>query len=422
MKSVWPRHPTRIRRIQAVAEHLPRGVRVALLALLSLGLAACAAPAARRALVPVAVRVVAFPRASGTVEALARQPYLRVQAQAAEALLQARARVPGRPGGADPRARAAVALRRAREAYQGLRLPEALEGLAGALAELASAAALEAEDLRLLRELLLQRALCELALSRVVDAQASIAAAMALGFDGSQAGAYSPEVEAVIDGVRRQRVGGGHQALTVTARPAEALVLIDGRRVGPAPVTVKLGAGPHLLRAERRGFRPFARWWTAPAGGGALQRLELVLEAASVGETAAELLAGLHAAGGASAGDPELLARVVGPERAIVTVTGQAPQLSSRLIWTGLPETSPTIRACRGTDGRALAGCLGPALYTLASGQPFAEDAPRAAVARPLYRRWWFWTLVAAGGGVAALVVAGANDHAGVNVDLRAPR
>ncbi|MBK6848706.1 MAG: PEGA domain-containing protein [Proteobacteria bacterium] len=298
-----PLHPTPIHRIRAVAEHLPQGVRVPLLALLSLGLAACAAPAAQRGLVPVAVRVVAFPRASGTVETLARRPYLRVQSQAAEALLRARARVPGRSGSADPRARAAVALQRAREDYQGLRLPEALEGLAGALAELASAAALEAEDLRLLRELLLQRALCELALSRVVDAQASIAAAMALGFDGSQAGAYSPEVEAVIDGVRRQRVGGGHQALTVTARPADAVVLIDGRRVGPAPVTVKLGAGPHLLRAERRGFRPFARWWTAPASGGALQRLELVLETASVGATAAELLAGLHAAGDPSAGD-----------------------------------------------------------------------------------------------------------------------
>jgi len=47
------------------------------------------------------------------------------------------------------------------------------------------------------------------------------------------------------------------QAVSVTARPAGARVLVDGAYIGQAPVGLRLAKRPpHVIRIEREGYRP----------------------------------------------------------------------------------------------------------------------------------------------------------------------
>jgi PEGA domain len=47
------------------------------------------------------------------------------------------------------------------------------------------------------------------------------------------------------------------QSISVTARPAGARVLVDGRYVGDAPLGLRLAKGlPHVIRVEKEGYRP----------------------------------------------------------------------------------------------------------------------------------------------------------------------
>lgn len=397
-----------------------------LAAVLGAGLVACAAPATQRALVPVPVHVVALPGASATATALTRYHHLRVEVQTAEALLQERARASETgdlPSSEAARARAVAALRRAQDDYRQLRLHEALAALSEPLAELTRVAT-RAEDLELLRDLWFRRALCELALSRRQAAHEALAAAIHLGLPQAPTGSYSPEVEEAIAETRRRIATGAPRGLMLTTRPPRARVFVDGKPMRAAPATLALAPGPHLLRVEKEGFRSAARWWSAPESGTEPQTVALALDPLPLPEVAAALLAGLRAGPPAAAAlDPLLLARVAGRERALLAVDPEAARLRSTLIWTGLRVEDAARRECRGADPAALAACLGPALYTLATdGQAAPGDPARpAAVARPFYRRWWFWTIVGVVGG-GAVVVIGAHANRGVNVDLRAPR
>ncbi|MBK8482131.1 MAG: PEGA domain-containing protein [Proteobacteria bacterium] len=412
----------------------PRGRRRATLgaltlAALGLTLSACATPAAPSKDRSVLVRVVTYPRARSTAQALARHAYLRLQTQEAGVALRAQAltETTRQTPASEARAQALTALQRARDEYRKLRFHQALETLAGPLALLPTLA-VAPDDHRLLAALLLRGALCELALSRAEAARASIAKAIHLGFEQATAGEYSPEVEAVIDEVRQALARGKPRRLRATTRPAGAVIAIDGKRLGPTPLKLELLPGPHLVRAEHHGFYPKTAWWTVrPAAAGEAQQRALILAPLAPADAARALLAELDARRDRSADDPSadpaLLASVLGPARAVITRTGSAPALNARLLWTGTPEAAPAIRACSGANATALAACLGPELYALASGQQLPAQRRSHAGARPFYRRWWFWALVAAGaGGATAGIWLGARDPSGVNLDFRPAR
>lgn len=416
----------------------PRGQRIPLrragvLATLGLVLGACATPTAPSKQRSVLARLVIYPRARASAQALARHPYLRLQTEEAEVALRRRAvaETARQPQRSEARAQALAALQRARDDYRKLRFHQALDALAEPLALLPEVAATP-DDHRLLQALLLRRALCELALSRADAARASIAKAINLGFAHAAAGEYSPEVEAVIDEVRQALARDRPRRVLASTHPAAEVIAIDGRRLGPAPLTLELLPGPHLVRAERRGFRPKAAWWALPpAGAGEAQRrLELTLAPLAPADVARALLAELHARRDRAAGvpgdpdvDPALLARALGPGRAVITSSGSAPALRARLTWIGPPGAAPAIRDCSGATPPVLAACLGPQLYALASGQPLPANGRTLTGARPFYRRWWFWTLVAAGTGAAVTGAwLGARDPRGVNLDFRPAR
>lgn len=54
--------------------------------------------------------------------------------------------------------------------------------------------------------------------------------------------------------------------LSVRPTPSGAMVHIDGREVGPAPVDIPIGRGRHKLRLQRRGYRPLTRSFTVAPG------------------------------------------------------------------------------------------------------------------------------------------------------------
>ncbi len=54
-------------------------------------------------------------------------------------------------------------------------------------------------------------------------------------------------------------VTSGTGTLEISASVAGSDVLVDGRRIGPAPQRIELGVGTHKVRVEREGFQDFER-------------------------------------------------------------------------------------------------------------------------------------------------------------------
>jgi hypothetical protein len=54
--------------------------------------------------------------------------------------------------------------------------------------------------------------------------------------------------------------------LTVTSRPSDAWVFVDGGYVGATPVTVPLPAGPHQVQVRKPGFLPYEKKVKVKAG------------------------------------------------------------------------------------------------------------------------------------------------------------
>jgi hypothetical protein len=65
---------------------------------------------------------------------------------------------------------------------------------------------------------------------------------------------FSPDVVEAVDAVRAAPRASAH--LRVTARPADAMIAIDGAPAGRAPLDVPLGRGPHVLVARAPLHRP----------------------------------------------------------------------------------------------------------------------------------------------------------------------
>jgi hypothetical protein len=377
----------------------PTALLVPLAAALLLG---CATPATGPRAPAVAVRLVPWRGAGETARDLAAKPYLKLDLQRPEALLEARAGPP--PG--DPAAAAEVAARqalaRSRELYRQLKLAEAVSLLTQARSRLGRHAATR-DQVRLLGRLSFELALNHLALQDQQAAVSDMASADNLGFRGPEPGAVSPEVEAFVTRVRGQLSAAPRGTLAVQIKPAGGTLLLDGK---PAPARVEVTPGLHHLRAQRPGHQP--RGLLQQVAPGKQHRLTLDLEPIPPAQTARLALERYRA--GAAPTDLGLpLARALGPDTAVLEVrNGPASELSGRLHWTGKQAAAPPPRPeCTAPARAPLADCLGPRLYRLAAGRTLEQATPPPS-APPVYKRWWFWTLVGAG------VAAGAGAGVGI--------
>jgi hypothetical protein len=351
----------------------------------------------------VSVTVFAGRGSDDTIRALQEKPYLELQVKRRDAVLGATGAAPG--SGRDA---ARKALESAREDYKKLRFAEAVDALAKAEAELASSAR-DAEDFAMMQQLMVQRGLCLLALKREDEATKAFSTALNLGYAGPEAGQFPPEVEGHVRKVKDALAGAPPVGLTVKAQPRGAGVWVDGKDRGRSPVTVQLAPGLHHIRVTLPGHR--ARSFFHSLWAGKSDRLEVFLKPVPLADlkaqlAAREVLADLP---------PQLLARAIGPDVALVEVEGER----AKLLWTGDKRLSPG--ACAPGPPKALADCLGPLLYRLQTGA--APEASSGAGARPpVYKRWWFWTLVgagvAAGAGAGVGIYYGTRDRGGTNVDI----
>ena len=66
---------------------------------------------------------------------------------------------------------------------------------------------------------------------------------------------YFSAMRWVVD-VAHKRVDGPKIDVTIDAVPPEARILVDGKDLGPPPVKIKLGGGPHLVQVRADGYHP----------------------------------------------------------------------------------------------------------------------------------------------------------------------
>jgi hypothetical protein len=350
------------------------------------------------------VKLLAGRGASATVRALQTKPSLRLEVQDPAPLLEQRA---GPAPEDDVRREARAALEQARAAYRKLLFGEAVSLLSRAQAALAGVAR-TTEDFALLARLAVQRGLNQLALKQEEAARETFATAFHLGYAGPEPGQLPPEEEGRMRAVQDGLAGATRSGLTVVAQPAGAEVWIDGKTRGPAPVTAQLAPGLHHLRVVRLGHRSRAFFHLLAPGKS--ERVEVYLDAAGGPELARQLLEA-HRAGRSLADlEPAKLARQLGEDRALLEVSDKEGALAARLLWTGQPAAEP-VAPCSAQTPEALADCVAPQLYALATGHPPRQL--QVAAAAPFYRRWWFWTLIAAG------VAAGAGAGVGIYYGTR---
>ncbi len=94
-------------------------------------------------------------------------------------------------------------------------------------------------------------------LQRDDDARAAIAVALALDPDRPVTLAeFSPDAVALVDAVRIAPPQ--HRTVRIAAAPAGAVVTVDGRELGPAPIDAELGLGRHVVVARAPLYAPRA--------------------------------------------------------------------------------------------------------------------------------------------------------------------
>lgn len=340
---------------------------------------------------PARLNLVQWRGAEATVAALKKKPYLRVKQVDPRAALQARAGAAQAGQGEGTIGQVRQTLARAKGQYRKLRFDEAVSSLRKAQADLGQHAA-TAEHFKLLSELALQLGLNHLALKDEPAARRAIVTASLHGYPGPAPGALPPEVEAFIAGTRKGMEGQTRGGISIKTQPPGARVRVDGRDVGLSPVTVEAPAGLHHLRVARVGFEGKAMYQQVSAGK--VERAEIYLKVASPALAALQLIK-LHQ----EKGDPSMAPRSVrdlfGPDTGVLAAGSKENKPHCHLLWTGGKRSALKEFRCQGGEVAGLADCLGPKLYRLAAGKPYA----RKTITTPVYRRWWFWALV--GGGVA---------------------
>ena len=343
---------------------------------------------------PASLTLVQWRGAAATVEALKHKPYLRLRQVDPVVALKARAgqTVSVRQGEAAIR-QVRETLAQTRDLYRKLRFDEAISRLRRARATLGQHAA-EAGHYRLLSELALQLGLNHLALKDEPAARRAIVTASLHGYGGPAPGALPPEVEAFIASTRKGMEGQTRGGISIKTQPPGAAVSVDGMEVGLSPVTVQAAAGLHHLRISRVGFEGQALYQQVLPGK--VERAEIYLKVAPPA-TAARQLMRLHRQGGDPTVAPRGVRDLFGADTGLVLAGSKDDKPYNHLLWTGGKRSPLKEHRCQGSASTALADCLGPVLYRLATGKAYQKKT----IHTPVYKRWWFWALVGGGAAVA---------------------
>lgn len=225
-------------------------------------------------------------------------------------------------------------------------------------------------------------------------------------------------------------------AIEVSAQPDPALVFVDGRFRGLAPIRVeRLPAGDHLISVRAPGHVPFGRQVSVGASEDtpvACRLKPLPALSAFQREFPSDRMGG---------GEPlprALLerARRAKLHRLVLGRTSRAgAEIAFLLVWydtaTGLPlfERRGSFRPDATDLSRSVAEAVselspgpGPVVDSGPSAPPPGGAIPHLAgeerfeeAEKPLYRRWWFWTALGAGAAVTtllAILLAGGQDAA----------
>lgn len=253
---------------------------------------------------------------------------------------------------------------------------------------------------------LLNRLLAIAAIAAHDDPGAVARFRLMLALDGKasvDAALYPPEVIARFTQVRADVGKLPPSPLHVAITPADAELLVDGRRRdGEA---LKLTPGLHYVRVRALGYRDDVRRIEVKAG----VALRVALVALADDAARRVQLARVLAAG-------DLDATVPGVCRAVARAVGA----TGVLVWSSLADGRLRVGyvASGGTDGRHgntrdraarnLPASAAARAYDIVAGGAVVVQRSPAPRSTPLWRRWWVWTLAGAvvAGAVTATVLA----------------
>ncbi len=225
-------------------------------------------------------------------------------------------------------------------------------------------------------------------------------------------------------------------AVEVSAQPDSALVFVDGRFRGLAPVRIeRLPAGDHLISVRAPGHVPFGRQVSV----GAAEDTPVACRLKPYAELAAfQREFPSDRMGGGEPLPRALLerARRAKLHRLVLGRTSRAgAEIGFVLVWydvsTGMPlfERRGSFRPDAADLPRSVDEAVsnlspgpGPVVHSGSSAPPSKGAIPRLSgeerfeeAEKPLYRRWWFWTALGAGAAVTtllAILLAGGQDAA----------
>jgi len=332
--------------------------------------------------------------AEATVQALEKKPYLRMRRVEPQEALKARAGEAAAVKGEGGVGSVRQTLASARDLYRKMQFDEAVSRLRKARALLGQHAS-GAEHFKLLSMLAMQLGLNHLALKDEPAARRAFVTASLHGYGAPAPGSLPPEVEAFIAATRKGMEGQTRGGISIKTQPPGARVWVDGKEVGLSPVTAQAAAGLHHLRIARLGFEAKALYQEVSPGK--VERAEIYLKAAPSALAARQLLR-LHEARGDPTEAPRSVRVAFGADTALLLAGKKDGKPYNHLLWTGGKRSALKEHRCPGDAPARLADCLGPALYRLAAGKPYA----RKTISTPVYKRWWFWALVGGGAAVAA--------------------
>jgi hypothetical protein len=225
-------------------------------------------------------------------------------------------------------------------------------------------------------------------------------------------GTYPPQVIAAAKQLEA-RVNQRRGALQVTSTPPGHPVLVDGRRRGKAPVTVKVPLGEHFVAVGPTGAR-IGKIVRVGSGGAS------VTVAVTRRRTKRLTDHRLRNMGQQAGADWVVTVRVV-------ALQGARFQVRTRAIATRTVDVPRRQRSAAVVEARLVraTGQLGVKLQQVLRGRQAVSSIPP--VAPPdrdddgsIFKTWWFWTIVgvAAAGGAATAVVLTWDSDPGVRVTV----
>lgn len=269
----------------------------------------------------------------------------------------------------------AAAIDEAEAGWADLRLDAARATLDHALAQLMAAP--RPPPTALVARALFVRSLVDGAAGRRAEAARALDAALALDTTLTPSpDRHGPPVARAVEEARRRGRAAPDAALRITVAPGDAHVAVDG--AAASGHELRVATGPHLVVAERPGYRPGARLLEVAGEAD----VAITLEPAPAALAAAQILVALEA--GAAYRDLAFVAaRALGVSRVFEAVPGTDGVTVQ--VWSAAGERLSTL-----PDPRR------------AAPPPRAVPAAALHVEEPTPSRAWLWV----GGGAVVVVVA----------------